>query len=59
MIGSYIDDIQMDESVVVAEEIVKHLKKFGPTTKPSETIEGGTPLGFKFERDKMGKLVFH
>ena len=56
--NSYIDDILVDETAVTAAEVVEHLEKFGFTTKLPESLEEGTALGLKLEKDRIGELVF-
>lgn len=45
--SSYTNDILVDESVALADEIMDCLRRFGLTVKPSEVIGGGTALGLK------------
>lgn len=40
----YIDDMPVDETQVIAAEIVAHLKMLRPVTKLPETHVGGTAL---------------
>lgn len=56
--SSYIDDILVDETVVTAAQVVKHLTKFGLATKAPELLEGSAALGLKLRRDKSGELIF-
>lgn len=59
MTYSCIDNILVDKSIVIVEELVNQLKKFGLTAKLPEAIEEGIVLRFKIARDKISKLVFH
>jgi len=47
---SYIDDIIVNESVVSAEKVVAHLRKYGLESKPAEDLNGCKVLGVKVEK---------
>lgn len=55
---SYIDDIIVNEEVISADEVVKHLARFGLETKPPVELCGGKVLGLSLNQDRSGKLVF-
>ncbi|XP_065671646.1 uncharacterized protein LOC136089524 [Hydra vulgaris] len=55
---NYIDDIFVDESVETAENVAKHLEKFGLQCKPPEELEKGRVLGLRVERNKNGELIW-
>lgn len=48
--SSYIDDILVDESVTMTEEIVNHQKKLGLMAKSPDAIERGAALGLNIQR---------
>ena len=55
---SYIDDIIVDEDVILVEEVVEHLRRYGLETKPPEDLEGSRVLGLSISRSLEGELVF-
>lgn len=55
--GSYIDDILVDESVVSAEEVVAHLKRFGLEAKPPVKLHGERVLGLEI-REEAEQISF-
>ncbi|XP_014775525.1 uncharacterized protein LOC106872883 [Octopus bimaculoides] len=56
--SSYIDDILVDETIVPATEVVRHLERFGLIAKPPESMVEGAALGLKLQKDRSGELVF-
>ena len=56
--NSYTDDILVDEKMVTAQKLIKHLKKFGLVTKNPEPLEGGAALGLPLKLVK-GDLMFY
>ena len=55
-VSSYIDDIIVNETEVMVEEIVAHLREFGLIAKLPESIDGGATLELKLKRAETGKL---
>lgn len=55
---SYIDDIIVDESIALAQSVVKHLMKYGLRAKDPVSLDDGMALGLKFHRDQNGRLVY-
>lgn len=55
---SYIDDIIVNEEIVSAEEVVKHLACYGLETKAPEGLDGGRVLGLALTRDRNDRLSF-
>nr|XP_047137491.1 uncharacterized protein LOC124813994 [Hydra vulgaris] len=55
---NYIDDIFVDESVETAENVAKHLHKFGLQCKPPQHLERERVLGLRVEKNKNGKLIW-
>ena len=53
----YIDDIMVDVMKISTKQVVEHLKGFGLTAKPPESLDRGAALGLKL-MNKMGKLIF-
>ena len=43
---------------VSAEEVVQHLGDFGLVTKQPEPLVGGSALGLKIHRNRLGELMF-
>lgn len=56
--SSYIDDILVDESVVAADVVVAHLRKYGLEAKPPQNLAGGSVLGLRVTDDGRGCLTF-
>ena len=54
----YSDDIIVNETEVMVEEVVAHLRKFGLIAKFPESLDGGAALGLRLKWDKRGKLQF-
>jgi len=52
----YIDDIVVQESVVGAEKVQKHLAKYGLETKEPISLDGGQLLGIALKSDRRGEL---
>ncbi|XP_067951402.1 uncharacterized protein [Watersipora subatra] len=52
----YIDDIVVQESVLVVEELKKHLAKYGLATKEPEGLDGGRLLGISLKGNTHGHL---
>ena len=57
-ISLYIDNIFVNETEVMVEEVVAHLRKFGLIAKLSESMDGGVALGLRLRWDETGKLQF-
>lgn len=55
---SYIDDIIVDEEIVSADKVRRHLLKFGLISKDSEEVVGGRVLGMKVFEAKKGDIMF-
>ena len=56
---NYLDDILVNEDVVSAEEVSRHLARFGLEAKPPERIgEGGKVLGLAVKRSGNGGLCW-
>ena len=53
---SYIGDIIVNETEVMVEEVVVHLRKFGLIAKLPESMDGSAALGLRQKQDEMGKL---
>lgn len=56
--NSYIDDILMDETVMPATVVVRHLKEFGLIAKALEPMGGGAALRLKLQKYRTGVLTF-
>lgn len=52
----YVDDIIVDTDLVSTEQVVEHLRKFGLTTKPPETLDGARVLGLQLNSSDHGRL---
>ena len=52
----YIDDIVVQESVVGAEEVRRHLAKYGLETKEPESLDRGRLLGIALKSNSRGEL---
>ena len=52
----YIDDIVVRESVVSAQELREHLRRFGFVTKEPEGLDGGRVLGIALAKGRDGHL---
>jgi ribonuclease HI len=52
----YIDDIVVDESIVSAERVCAHLRKFGLEPKDPVGLPGGRLLGIALHKDRVGEL---
>ena len=55
---SYIDDIAVDESVVLADKVVAHLKAYGLEAKSPAEFSGARVLGLRLSSDEEDCLVF-
>ena len=56
--SSYIDDIYVNVSQIGADRVVAHLKRHGLEAKPPESLEGGSALGLRLQKDEHGALMF-
>jgi len=54
----YIDDIIVNEDIVSAEDVIKHLYKFGLKTKAPEGLESARVLGLQLFRSKNDIIMF-
>ena len=55
---SYIDDILVDVMNILTMKVENHLKEFGLTANPLESLKGEAALVLKLKKGKEGKLVF-
>lgn len=55
---SYIDDILVNENIVTADAVIKHLNEYGLVTKNAEPLEGGAALGLSLKSNRCGELMF-
>ena len=53
----YIGDIMVDQSIMSAEEVIEHLRKFGLITKPAIDINNKV-LGLKIIKGNNGNIEF-
>ena len=53
--SSYIDDVLVDESVLSAEKVADHLRRFGLESKPAVRLkDGGRALGLRVSAERDG-----
>ena len=53
--SSYIDDVLVDESVLPAEKVADHLRRFGLESKPAVRLrDGGRALGLRVSAERGG-----
>ena len=53
----YIDDIIVQESIVSAEKLRKHLQAYGLESKEPESLDGGRVLGIALHKSRTGSLM--
>ena len=58
VVSSYIDDIIVNETEVMVEEVVDHLRKFGLIAKLPKSINVSAALGLRLKQGETGKLQF-
>ena len=56
-ISSYIDDNIVNETEMMVEEVVVHLRKFGLIAKLLESMDGGAALRLRLKQDEMGNAI--
>lgn len=58
VLGSYIDDIFVDETEMPVQRAVEHLSMFYLITNPPESLRGGAALELRLHKDMAGDLAF-